>query len=287
MKMILLVLVALQGAHIGAMTTIIHPKHRLSGMSLEQVVRVKPPANIKTVSHKKEANGGYKKGSPLYNQQEGLEGHKKTAKADTQAITDTQGASITPAGAAAHVYEEQLYEYIISVSVYAIMVFACAYFYSKRETFKSVPLGSRTNGAKPTKMPAWTTCGFSHSLIDLGNIKSDWPMCLTAFCCPIIQWADTASRSAKPFMGYWKAVAFLLSMVILSPFTLGLTGLVILIVVKMRRSDLHETYGHTSSQTRSMFEDLCLVFCCRPLMCCQLVQEAREVEYTSPKVITV
>lgn len=278
-------------------------KQSMSMLSIHADLHATPPEGTETVIHIKEKNGGYVKGSPLYTKQERLEdkaSHKKDvqkapAPAEVynpvqQAVTDNK--AVPQAGtdpiieAQENVYKKLLMETIINVSVYAILVLACAYAYSKR---RAPPLGSRVlvGGDARTKFPAWTACGFAHSFFDFTRLKEDWPICLTAWCCPIIQWADTASRSAQPFMSFWKAIAFSLTMVILAPFTLGLTGLVLMIALYMRRRRLRESYHHTRDEGRSMVEDLCLVFCCSSFMCCQLVQEAREVEYTTPKVMVV
>lgn len=244
-------------------------------VDVHQVTEIKPPEGIKTVTHKKEANGGYKKGSPLFDKQEGI----KKDGVDKQAIKPAQATLIAPQyryGAG----QGTFYHTLASVSVYAVFVLAAAYILRSR---MEVPLRARAKGETPKNHPGFIKCGFAYSFFDFGNLGPDWHICLTAYCCPIVQWARTASSSVTPFMSYWKAVALFLTMVVLAPFTYGLTGIVILAVVLKRRRDLRKDYKHGHPEKRSMLEDLVLVFCCPSFMCCQLVQEAREVEYTSPQ----
>jgi len=252
-------------------------------VDINQVAEVKPPEDIKTVTHMKKPNGGYKKGSPLYNKQEGISEERKPA---TKKKKKTEAAIVDPDKALTEAHKDlgykkpNFYETLGSVSVYAIFVLAFAYFYRNKMV---APLGTRAKGEAPMRHPGILRCGFAYSVLDFGNIGADWQICLTAACCPIIQWARTASSSVTPFMSYWKAVAFLLTMVVLAPFTWGLTGLVIMIAMVKRRRELRKAYSHSHPEGRSLLEDLVLVFCCPSLSCCQLVQEAREVEYTSPK----
>lgn len=230
---------------------------------------VKPPEGIKTVTHTKKANDGYQKGSPLYKKQEGI----KEAPGDKQTVKKT--------GSHMLVKHPSLYETLATVSVYAVFVIAFAYIFKSR---MQAPAGARDKGESPKNHPAAVFCGFSYSFFDYSNHKSDWQICLLAYCCPILQWARTASSSGTPFMSYWKAVAFLLIMVVLAPFTYGLTSLVIACVFFKRRQALRKEYSSPANvhpETRSMAEDACLIFCCPSFLCCQLVQEARQVEYTT------
>lgn len=234
--------------------------------------KAKPPEDMKTVNHDKEANGGYKKGSPLYHKQEKRK-EKLGENPQAVAITDPT-LDQDPVG----FKKLDFYQQLASVSVYAVFVLVFAYIYKNRMV---PPLGARGKGEVPMNHPGFLRCGFTYSIFDFGNLSSDWDICLTSYFCPIIQWARTASSSVSPFMSYWKAVALLLTLVVLAPFTFGLTILVLLAIVFKRRRDFRKTYNHRHPETRSMLEDLALVCCCNSFFCCQLVQEAREVEFTS------
>jgi len=241
-----------------------------------QVSKVKPPEDIKTVIHKKKPSAGYQKGSPLFNKQEGITGK------DKQAVKQTDATIIYDDAHPQHGAHKQFdfYTTLASVSVYAVFVLAAAYIFKTR---MQPPIGARAKGESPKNHPAWIRCGFAYSFLDFSNLSSDWQICLLSLCCPVLQWARTASSSATPFMSYWKAIAFMLSMVVLAPFTYGLTGVVIMAVFLKRRRDLRKAYNHNhpGGENRSMLEDVLLIFCCPSLQCCQLVQEAREVEYTT------
>lgn len=254
-------------------------------------LHVPPSPQITTVTHKKEPNGGYKKGSPLYNKQERLEAkvakhHSKQPLVGTlpkHTKKHTEAASAQPSRS----MKPSFWTTLISVGVYAILVLAFAVAYRKKAG--SLPRRDKL-GASPKDLPAWTRCGFTFSLFDCGGLQTDWPICLAAFFCPIVQWASTASSTASktmtPFMGYWKAVGLLLVLACLGPFTFGMTGLVIMFILLKRRRELRkaiaEDYG-VDLGFRSWVEDICLVFCCNSsCLCCQLVQEAREVNYYTP-----
>jgi len=239
-----------------------------------QVLKVKPPEDIKTVIHKKKPSAGYQKGSPLFNKQEGITGK------DKQAVKQTD-ATIIFDDAHPHLGVHKKFDFyttLASVSVYAFFVLAAAYIFKNR---MQPPIGARAKGESPKNHPAVFRCGFVHSFFDFGNLGSDWQIILLSLCCPVVQWARTASSSVSPFMTYWKAIAFLLSMVVLAPFTYGLTGVVIAAVFLKRRRELRKAYSHIHPESRSMLEDVLLIFCCPSFQCCQLVQEAREVEYTT------
>lgn len=256
-----------------------------SMLEIGQVSEVKPPKGVKTVIHIKAKNGGYRKGSPLYKKQEGIDGKKKGKQKNTEVeVHDLakEASSIMKDGLFVgkwHFWPD-IYSSLASVSVYAVLVLVAAFLHKRHMV--SGPLGA---GAKVEDtglaLPTWTKCGFAFSLCDCGNFVADLPICLTALCCPIVQWASTASRSPNPFLSYWKAVAILLAMVVLVPFTYGLSALVAAFLFVRRRTSLRKSYNHSHPETRSMFEDVGLVFCCPSFLCCQLVQEAREVEHTN------
>jgi len=270
-----------EGAIHGTTTTIL-----IQGASLletGQVSEVKPPKGVKTVVHIKAKNGGYRKGSPLYKKQEGLDAKnvERQASRDAGAATETDLEVLTRqyGGPAVLLLTKRpdIYTSLTSVSVYAVLVLLAAFLHKKHMV--SGPLGARAkvdnNGVA---LPLWTKCGFAFSLCDCGNFMADLPICLTALCCPIVQWASTASRSPSPFLSYWKAVAILLAMVVLIPFTYGLSALVTAFLFVRRRRSLRKSYNHSHPEPYSMLEDVGLVFCCPSFLCCQLVQEAREVD---------
>jgi hypothetical protein len=255
-----------------------------------QVSEVKPPEGVKTVVHIKAKNGGYRKGSPLYKKQERIDAKKGKKKQMPRCIgagcidaakeTDLDKFYINGVAVALLPKRPDIFTSLTSVSVYAVFVLLAAFLHKRHMV--SGPLGARAKVDNDgLALPTWTKCGFAFSLCDCGNFMAqDLPICLTALCCPIVQWASTASRSPSPFLTYWKAVAILLAMVVLIPFTYGLSGLVTAFLFVRRRRSLRKSYNHSHPETRSMLEDVGLVLCCPSFLCCQLVQEAREVEHS-------
>jgi len=132
--------------------------------------------------------------------------------------------------------------------------------------------------------PEFMACGFTYCLFDFGNISTDWSICLMAFCCPFIRFAETISRSPEAPLGFWPALAGMLVLFCLEPYTGGLTGVLFLILWYLWRQYLRKVYHHPYDEGEAMAEDCCMLCCCGlSLGCCMLVQEAREVEFTSPR----
>merc|ERR1719326_89840 len=226
---------------------------------------------FKTVKHAKKSGGGYTEESPLYKKQQ----WRNSILYGFVPRSWYKQAGLKRADAPKEPTER---EWLVSDSVYVVFVLAFAGLYKMQ---RPPPLGATSERKPPMDLPTFTRCGFAYSFCDCSNLGADLPICLWSWCCPIVQWAGTASRSTSPFLNFWAAVALMLVLVVLVPFTFGLSGLFALVLLLMRRRHLRKTYNHTQSTGRSWLEDLCLVFCCNSFLCCQLVQEAREVEYTS------
>lgn len=293
MKIVLLTLVALQGTHAAVLLMhkdVVNAKHagrRLNSLVIKApnapgpLPEPAPPAaaepastvvpaaktqpvkpSTKIVSHMKEPGEGYQRGSPLYEKQQGR-----------NSILDAWVFEGMTAGGKQPSHTHLFW----SASVYAIFVLTFAALYKKSLV---QPLQARAQGENPMELPPATHCGFAYSCFDYKNFATDWHICLWSLCCPIVQWAGTASKSVTPFMNFWAAVGLMLFLVVLSPFTYGLTGLVVLALFLTRRRQLRRVYNHSQGH---WLQDIALVFCCNSFLCCQLVQEAREVEYTSPQ----
>jgi len=287
MKITLLTLAVLQALHVQALV-IATPKdharhHHWTGDPIEKLMLkvnhvsdVKPPSGIETVNHDKDKNGGYKEGSPLYKKQENIaqQSDDEEPKKEASALRAVEGFSVQVPPSVRQMMPS-FHEILTYVSVYVIFVIAFAYAYWKRQP--------SLTGKRELSFESLPRCGFAYSFLDCSNLSNDWPICLWAWCCPIVQWAGTASKSSTQFMGYWKAVALMLVLAVLTPFTYGLTGLLMLIILFIRRRKLRKAYNHKSSESLSCLWDMGLVFCCNSFVCCQLVQEAREVEYTVPQ----
>ena len=87
-----------------------------------------------------------------------------------------------------------------------------------------------------------------------------------------------------PSKSFVKMIGLLLLLVFLGPLTFGLSSVAILLLRQFLRAHLRLAYGHSMNTPERLIEDCVLVWCCSWLSCCLLVQEAREVEFTSPKL---
>lgn len=230
------------------------------------------PNYTETIRHQKIAGNGYVEGSPLYEKQQ-----KEQADEAGNAPPIHEGAF--------EEYKKALtkqFSYVmVSILIYALLVIVVAYFYHAKHDL--APLRHRPRGANPPMGPEWMACGFAHNLFDFHNLGTDWSICVMAFCCPLIRWADTISKAISPPMGFWAALLALLFLACLGPLTFGLSGLVLLIVWIVWRTKLREMYGHSHHKGFAAFEDICLICCCGGIFNpCLVAQEAREVEFTSP-----
>jgi len=259
---------------------IAHGSAAVSAIKTGQTLGVLPPKDIETVRHEKKPNAGYAKGSPLYEKQQDIKASSPKKHKAQKIHVNAGHINKSGFGFAYPGFTQTL----MSIGVYSAFVIAFAYFNRNTE----FAIGARVKGDPPMKLPSWaewTRCGFTYSLFDCSNMGDDWKLCLTSFLCPVVQWANTASNNKQPFLNltYWKAVALMLTLTILTPFTYGISGLAAMLLLFKRRQELRKTFNHLHPESRALREDLCLTVCCNPLLCCQLVQEARESEFTQPQ----
>merc|ERR1719291_284767 len=69
---------------------------------------------------------------------------------------------------------------------------------------------------------------FAYPLFSVKGIGQDWPICLMAFCCPAIRWADTMSMA--PLLPFWAALGLMLMLTCLQPTTGGLISILSVLV---------------------------------------------------------
>lgn len=124
--------------------------------------------------------------------------------------------------------------------------------------------------------------GFAHGLC---SCFGDWKVCLLAYCCAPIRWADTmdkakeqaATRSLKMFMGYWMAVVLFIVLWAFSPLLGGITSIILLVITTYMRQKLREHFNIDRGGI-TILEDCCTYAWCQ---CCAIAQEARQVESVS------
>lgn len=122
--------------------------------------------------------------------------------------------------------------------------------------------------------------GWRHNPCDC-NCVDDWSVCLSAFCCPFVRWADTVSSETgerEPRV-FWQALCVMLLLSILAPFTLGLSLAVFACLGIWYRQRLRRMFNHSPDSAWTLAYDGFL-WCCLP--CWAIAQEAREMEQVRP-----
>lgn len=149
---------------------------------------------------------------------------------------------------------------LISGSVYIVfgVVFAYIYYQArKRRDFLKMEISPRPG--------QWSVGIF-------GCWGSSMKMCLLGFCCPCVRWADTVDR-AQLGLSYWAAFFLMLILLVLDPYSYGVTGLMVVILGVIFRQRLRHKYGLPRGKGRECAEDILVWCCCTP---CAIIQEAHE-----------
>lgn len=103
-----------------------------------------------------------------------------------------------------------------------------------------------------------------------GCFTNKW-ICFVGCCCPFARWADTVDR-AKVGFTYGPAVVLMLFLMVLDPYTYGVTGLMAVALGVKCRQSLRKKYGLKFG--RGTYAEDCLTWCfCSP---CAIIQEAHE-----------
>lgn len=106
------------------------------------------------------------------------------------------------------------------------------------------------------------------------KLKSDWPICLMACCCPAIRWADTIGSDRLWGGFFWHAFLLFLVLQILGIYTYGFSVLVLLCIGIYFRQKIRGNFKKSNSW--STYASDVLLWCCCP--CLAIAQEALEVE---------
>jgi len=236
-----------------------------------------PPGPMTTVTHDKDAGGGYQPGSPMYDKQ--------------QDMLAQQSAALTPMVPAD--FAKHKWAFLFSIIVEILLALLIAYLYRR---FKKQPDGHRFPRRNPSafagELPnqSENTCGFSSAfcLCYWGNWAQDWHFYLSACCCPMIRWSDSVGAEHIQLLPYWAGIFMwlsieifivLLSVYILGPQYASELAIIFVFIGVYYRQKLRTLYGHEACSFKSLCCD-CLAWLCCP--CCAIVQESLEVEYYSP-----
>lgn len=223
---------------------------------------------METVVHSKEAGDGYKKGSPLYGKQE-------ASKVNTTISHDGDAKSLSKNTSPVDFWRYWA-EYPVSMLTihlaYILIMAAVAYAY--RILKAKGHLGGASLANEEAPFP-YEGDAFTYGFVDVHSCKQDWPIWLSACCCPMVRWSDTVSAPQAPLLDFWTAIFMMIALEVLGPLTwFGSSFFVVLVGIYFRQR-LRLLFGHEPKRCKTVALDF-LAWCCCPL--CAIVQEAKEVE---------
>lgn len=259
------------------------------------------PYPLETVDHDKEPGSGYTEGSPLFYKQQresasvsvpsepepphaASKPHPKVKPKPQRVSSPAQSPQADLVGPGEQLpdivppdpmeeppgklspFQEALM-WIVGPGFYFLSVIIFAWLY------RSFGIGKMQY---PRSTPSFQGDSFSYGLC-LGScrgLNQDWQICLCAFCCPLIRWADTMSMA--PLLPFWAALVLMLVLTLLVPFTYGSTNILFALVGVYFRQRLRKIYNHGPFTPKHLAMDCCIWTCCA---CCAIAQEAREVEH--------
>jgi len=121
-------------------------------------------------------------------------------------------------------------------------------------------------------------------------------LCVLAFCCPCLAWADTMDQNKdKGLLHYWPAFLFFFGLLVLAPYTMGISSLFIVGLgvyyrQKLRQANsslVHSGEGtdekHASGKKVTLALDILFWCFCQP---CAIIQEAREESVTRSNLLS-
>jgi len=134
----------------------------------------------------------------------------------------------------------------------------------------------------PVPDSAIHTDDFQFGAFDCNDVGRDWQICLCAWCCEWVRWADTASHPQIDLLAFWPAIFITALLSATASITYGATIPILLLIVVYCRQRIRLAYGLPSGTCGVLAWDCCLWLCCP---CCAIVQEARQVEYVQSKLV--
>lgn len=120
---------------------------------------------------------------------------------------------------------------------------------------------------------------FQFSLMDVRHLQRDAQICVCAWFCCGIRWADTVSSQSVKYLRFWQALLIFELLFVCQGITLGVTGLVWLTLVVIGRQKIREKYGIVAWTLPNLLGDVLVWALCAP---CAVAQEARQVELVEP-----
>lgn len=248
--------------------------------------------------HDKVADGGYKKGSPLFKKQEARKVNgvtpapPKPKEADVEGLGEIKDPS-KMTYEDLHSWDRNKnpfflswlgFWYFLDVVIWCVFI-GVVFDKCMPGTWKRTDNGHGVwdengvvKGERDNTPPefAYTLFSTEHCW---GKSTHHAHICFCAICCPMLRLADTWSK--KPFpvsgMSFWGALVLIAILSGLSPFTAGLTGTIFLCLCVFFRQKMRKAYGLTAGGS-TWCTDCCVWSCCG---FCAMAQEARQVEFVA------
>lgn len=120
---------------------------------------------------------------------------------------------------------------------------------------------------------------FQFSLMDVRHLQRDAQICVCAWFCCGIRWADTVSSQSVKYLRFWQALLIFELLFLCQGITLGVTGLVWLTLVVVGRQKIRQNYRIVAWTLPNLLGDILVWALCAP---CAVAQEARQVEFVEP-----
>lgn len=240
----------------------------LRGGAVRRQQKLPTPFPMKTEKHRKEAGSSYLEGSPLYaKQQQRVDAKTDDSSKPAAPVTEPEPQTVATSSASSLWFPHnsayrKVSALVLVHIVLALLVVMFAYLYRAHGKSRYLRDTLPYEGD-------WFTFG----LCDCTGLGQDWSICLMAFFCPFIRWADTMTKAR--LLPFWTGLGLMIVMLLLWPITYGAISLLITMVGVYFRQRLRKLYGHGPFQVMGMFLDCLAWTCCLP---CSIAQEAREVE---------
>merc|ERR1719326_2004215 len=84
---------------------------------------------------------------------------------------------------------------------------------------------------------------FQFGVLECGDLNRDWQICLCAWCCEWVRWADTASNPQVDLLGFWPALFITALLSSAATITFGTTIPLLLLIVVYCRQRMRLAYG--------------------------------------------
>jgi len=127
---------------------------------------------------------------------------------------------------------------------------------------------------KPAAIPHQTSFTFN-----LFGCFDDKVICALGCCCPCLRWAQTMDKAN--LLSYFKAFAAMYFLMLIHPYTAGLSAMGVVLLGAAYRQKLRRNYGIESRTTKTVCADVATWIFCQP---CAVCQEAREEVVTRGRV---